>query len=74
MTIDTALSRLTITKNPALEIIRSQLDEDYRQCTPNTCKSALSKSLKAISVDSFLLLLDAIRIIIPHRAIQNYYF
>ena len=73
ITVDTALTCLTSTRDPAIEIIFSSIDEDYRKCTQdiinNTNYSDLSRSLKGIrdrlSVDSFPIVLDSIQIVVP---------
>ena len=52
ITVDTALTCLTSTRDLAMEIIFSSIDEDYRKCTQDiinsTSYSVLSKSLKGI--------------------------
>ena len=61
-----------------MEIIFSSIDEDYRKCTQgiisSTSYSVLSNSLKGIrdrlSVDSFLIVLDSTRIVVPSSAIS----
>ena len=77
ITVDTALTCLTATSDPAIDIVLSSIDDDYRQCTQdilnNTSHSKLSKTLKGLrerlSVEGFLLVLDSRRIVIPTAAI-----
>ena len=73
ITIDTALSCLTITNDPAISTILSNIDSDYVLCRDdvvnNTLHSVLMQSLKGIrdqlSVTEGVILLDAKRIVVP---------
>ena len=77
--MDTALTCLTATNDPAIDMVLSSMDEDYRLCAQdilnNTSNSKLSHSLKGLrerlSVEGFLIILDSRRIVIPAAAIPS---
>ena len=79
ITVDTALTCLTETNDPAIDMVLSSIDEDYRLCAQdilnNTSGSKLSHSLKGLrerlSVEGFLIILDSRRIVIPAAAIPS---
>jgi len=79
ITVDTALTCLTETNDPAIDMVLSSIDEDYRLCAQdilnNTSSSKLSHSLKGLrerlSVEGFLIILDSRRIVIPAAAIPS---
>ena len=77
ITIDTALTCLAATSDPAIDMVLSSIDDDYRLCTQdilnNMSYSKLSNTLKGLrerlSVEGFLIVLDSRRIVIPTAAI-----
>jgi|GEM_PF-2645699 len=81
MQVDTALSCMIMTKDPALESITSMVDEDYESGISDIIydkhKSEILKHLKqlrerlSVSDDGKLLLLDGVRIIVPKSAIPS---
>ena len=76
--IDTALTHLVTTSDPALKVIYECIDQDYTQCITDiqegTSASHLIQQLKniksEISVQANLLMIDAKRIILPTSAIR----
>ncbi len=77
ITVDTALTCLAATSDPAIDMVLSSIDDDYRLCTQdilnNMSYSKLSNTLKGLrerlSVEGFLIVLDSRRIVIPTAAI-----
>ena len=76
--VNTTFSCLTITQDPAINIILSHIDSDYVQCKEdilnNTEHSDLIKFMKGLrdqlSIEVGIILLDAKRIVIPKQAIK----
>ena len=79
MVVDTALTALAITDDPAFRIIQQNIDPDYIQCMNDimgeTERSSLIKKLsnirKRLSVSDNVILLDSVRIIPPVTAIKS---
>ena len=79
ITIDTALTCLCMTQNPAYRVLQQHIDDDYILCTTNimnnTSKSSLIQTLSGVwnrlSLQSNLILLDSTRIIPPTSAIKD---
>ena len=77
--VDTALSCLTITQDPAMSVISDNIDEDYRQCCDDilnsTFKSPLMTILKnlrsRLSVNNDIILLDSTHIVVPRMAVKS---
>ena len=79
ITIDTALTCLCMTQDPAYHMLQPHIDDDYILCTTdimnNTSKSSLIQTLSGVrnrlSLQSNLILLDSTRIIPPTSAIKD---
>ena len=77
--IDTAISCLSQTSQPSIDVIYSAVDSDYRQLVSdvldNTRISLYSHQLKgsfdALSVSDNLVLLDSRRIVVPMPAVKR---
>ena len=75
--IDTALSCLTVTKDPALEVLYSHIEDDYKlfyqDVQNDTSLSKMMSQLKnlrdRLGTDGFLVSLDSKRIVLPVTAI-----
>ena len=79
ITIDTALTCLCITLDPAYHVLQKHIDEDYILCTNdiigNTSRSSLIQTLSGVrdrlNLQNNLILLDSTRIVPPTSAIKD---
>jgi len=79
MQVDTALSCLTSTQDPAMKILQVCIDKDYadfcRDVQQGTNFSAYAKSMKNVfdrlSVDGAFVMLDGSRIVVPKSAVKD---
>ena len=77
--VDTALSCLTMTKDPSIHIISDNIDEDYKLCVNDilhgTNNSKFLQCLLGIkdrlSVSEDLILLDSKRIVAPSASVPH---
>ena len=77
--VDTALSCLTMTKDPSIHIISDNIDEDYKLCVNDILHSTnTSKYLKCLlgirdrlSVSENFILLDSKRIVAPSDSVPH---
>ena len=79
ITIDTALTCLCITQDPAFHVLQRHIDKDYVLCTNDimggTSRSSLIQTLSGVrdrlSLQNNIILLDSTRIVPPTSAIKD---
>jgi len=79
MQVDTAVTCLTTTMDPALDVIRRHIDKDYEACLTDVLEGTrfselqkqLSKVFDRLSIEGEFIMLDGSRIVVPRTSVRE---